>query len=599
MRLPIALLAGLLFALATPGSSVAQSEAEEHSFSTPNFTVAWVTEGVDAPDLEDRDADGVPDAVSRMVQAFEEARTFLLDSLGYVEPPTDGRYPLYVAQGDGRGYTKELPGDSWSRSSFIVIPPAQVRSAVPDGVMKRFAVHEYHHAIQLGYDAAEDIWIREATSTWVEDVYLDDLDPNHRSLLSFLPYPERSLLGGGGSHSYGTFLFLQFLTERYAAGDPTIVRELWSEMAVPEAIPGAPDQSSVGAVEQVLTRRGATLEAAWGEFLMWQRRLGHFEEGASYRRVMADAEWPKVSVNRRVRDETCRIEVPGETLSPFSGDYAVFKPARGAEGGTATLTAVGPRRSSGYFLVKPVQGPAVEHLLAFDEAGVASATVPFGIDSIRRVSMGVGHVAPRSERVAYSVRVAGKSDVEATANAPSSITYLDTASVAGSVLCNGQPAPFARVAMRSTESANGAETVTHTRTGTTGSFRFPIAPDVNTTYSVKVDDPLLSVVELEERRVAVRLFVRLSVPDEAVQGRVARISGTALPVHPGAPVQVEFRRPSREWRQGPAATLAGDGTYEVDVTFPRTGVWEVRVNVNPDDADHATGTSHSGFVRLL
>lgn len=590
-------MAGVLV-LGLPLAAPAQ-EPVERSYSSANFSIVWVEEGPDAPDLTDADTDGIPDGVYRMVQAFEVSRSFLLGDLGYAEPPTDDKYPLYVAQGDGRGYVKPLPADGSSRSSFIVIPPREVRSVLPDTTMKMFAVHEYHHAIQLGYDATEDIWIREATASWVEDVFLDDVNPNHRYLPWFLPFPGRSMVDSGGDHSYGAFLFLQFLMERYGGGDPGIVRELWEEMAVPQAVPGAPDRSSVGAVEEVLRRRGVALEAAWGEFLIWQRRLHHFQEGASYRRVMRGAEWPNISTRSRVADETCRIEVPNGTLPRFSGDYAVFTPAKALVDDMATLTAVGPPRSAGYYLLKPLGAPAVEHPLVFDENGVATATTRFDRSSIRRVSIGVGHVGTRAGTVAYSVRVAGRPDVTGGFSAPSEITYLDGAWLSGSVYCGGEAAPFAKVVLKATEAASGIQTVHQLRTGETGSFRLRIAPEVNTVYSGSVEDPLLSQLTFSDRLVQVRLFVTLDVPDRAVNGRVARISGTADPVHPGAEVQVEFRRPERDWRQGPSTTLSPNGTYEVDVTFPRAGVWEVRTHIAPADADHAVGTSVPGFVRLL
>ena len=599
MRLLIAALTAGATLLGTPLVSVAQEPAER-SYATDHFTIEWVQDGTDAPDLSDLDRDGVPDPVEGMVAAFEAARAFVVEQLGYREPPGEDLYPLYVSEGDGRAYTRDLPGGSGrSKPSFIVIPPAYVRTGVSSDVMRAFAVHEYHHAVQLGYDSEEDDWITEATSTWIEDVFVDEADPNHRSLLAFLPFPNSSLLDEQGTHKYGAFLFLQFLMERFDGGDPTIVREIWEEMAVPQAIPGAPDRSSVPAVEEVLRRRDVTLEDAWTEFLLWRSRLRPFEEGSSYREVLKGTAWPSVSYRKRVVDETCRIEPLSGRLPTLAGDYAVFLPGRALVDETATLTVSGPARSAGYFLVKPTTGPAIEHRLRFDAAGVARVQLPFNAQSVRRVSMGAGHVeVSRPQPFAYSLRVDGKSDVTATVSVPSSTPYFNPISVTGTVICNGEPAASARVVVTETEAASGDQTVTVLTTDSEGRFRLSRNPEVNTVYSVAVDDPLLSQYRVPERLVAVKLFVILDVPDDAVTGLMARLRGAAEPAHPGGRVEVEFRRPSRSWRPGPSGAVGPDGAYAIDVTFPRDGVWEVRTRVIPEDGDHAEGVSPPAFVRL-
>ena len=38
--------------------------------------------------------------------------------------------------------------------------------------------HEYFHAVQFGYDIAEDPWFLEATAAWVEDIMYDRVDDN-------------------------------------------------------------------------------------------------------------------------------------------------------------------------------------------------------------------------------------------------------------------------------------------------------------------------------------------------------------------------------------------------------------------------------------
>ena len=40
------------------------------------------------------------------------------------------------------------------------------------------AAHEFFHAVQFAYDAADDQWFMESTATWMEDEIYDDVNDN-------------------------------------------------------------------------------------------------------------------------------------------------------------------------------------------------------------------------------------------------------------------------------------------------------------------------------------------------------------------------------------------------------------------------------------
>lgn len=580
---------------------------EEATASSENFTITYSTEpgDRDAPNLADADANGIPDSIERALREFEDARRFEIEVLGYRPPPNDGDYPLYVAAAEGRGYTRSLPGGSGeSKPSYTVVPPDILDPDLSDVGLGSFAAHEYMHAIQNGYDAGEDHWIKEASAAWMEDVYLDEANPNHFMVGAFIRNPRESLTSTVGIHEYGAFLFLQFLAERYAGGSVEgipLVRELWEAMAVLEA--GGRGLSSVEAIGAWLAERDVTWVDAWGEFVLWNRRLVHYEEGAGYRAAMK-AEGPPRRPLRvtGVATESCRLTTDegSSRLPPLSADYVKVKPDAAVAAGTvAKVAATGPIGSTGLFVIRRRDGDVIEGLLAFDDSGFASSTVPFDPTTIKNVVLGLGSGAPLSPpaTIAYSLRVPGRSETAVTIDTPSFTTFGESVRISGSTTCVGEPAPFARVEIAATD-ATGVTTIWPVTTDASGSFSLLATPETHTTYSPNLVDPLLSGAAADSRRVLVRVRVTMAIEPQTVEGsRPVQVGGDIYPPHPGAPVAVEYRRPERRWRLGAEAVGAPDGSYEASMSFPGTGVWEVRARVTATgDSDHSPNDSVSKLV---
>ena len=283
------------------GASVASAQEQERTYRSETFSVTW-DEGMGiTPDPSDENSDGIPDAVVRLLSVFEEARRFLLDHLGYREPPGRVPYPLYVVR--RRGYVHAAPGGAeQSRASYIAVPAHLVQHGVSGLALRAFAVHEYMHAIQYGYNSDAPSWIMEATAAWVEDLFIDEADPNHRYVRWFVPYPRLGLTSVGEAHEYGAFLFLQFLTERVGGGSVAgagLVRELWERLSMVDAN-GSVDRLDVTTAQ--LAERGWTFEAGWAaSSLYWRWKLRSFEEGTSVPgvRVSVAAAYREDPVRRR------------------------------------------------------------------------------------------------------------------------------------------------------------------------------------------------------------------------------------------------------------------------------------------------------------
>lgn len=577
-------------------SPTAVAQEAERTHASEHFEITWVHDPASphAPDLTDEDGDDVPDAVERTLAAFESVRSFHLGTLGYSPPPVEGRYQLYVAQPQGDGYTHPGPGGTpRSRPSFIVIPPSRVRMSTPDAEIGTWAAHEYLHAIQMGYHAETHPWIREATATWVQDVYDDDADSNHRLLQYFVPQPGRSLTTAGGRFEYGAFLFIQYLVERHAGGDPDLVREIWEELEATTETFDEPGAETIFALERVLERRGVTLDDAWGEFLLWRWRIGHFEEGKSYREAVAHTGWPSLGPADPVRSESCRLETG--SLRTLSGEYDVLRPHRtkGPRGATALVSVTGPPGATGFAVLKERRTPADERLLRLGPEGVAQIEVPWDARNTRRLTIGLGNGTYDRPPMGlgYSVRILGQDRVAASPpEGPPTTIFPNGVSLSGSVTCRGTGASDARVLVTETDAA-GETREFDVETGVGGTWRLFVRPDANATYTAEVVDPLLSPAEAEPFDLGVRVGVTLRPVDDRVpRGQPVEVTGETLPAHAGVPVIVEFRRPERQWRVGTEVLTGPDGAYAGSFTLPAKGVWELTARVpSTGDDDHLPG----------
>lgn len=112
------------------------------------------------------------------------------------------------------------------------------------------AAHEFYHALQNSYDTREDAWLKEATATWMEEQFADEVNDN-RQFLRFgqLRRPARPLdRGDGAMANYGNWVFFQFLTEKFG---PEIPLRVWRQARGPH-----PARYSVNALHRVLRNRG-------------------------------------------------------------------------------------------------------------------------------------------------------------------------------------------------------------------------------------------------------------------------------------------------------------------------------------------------------
>ena len=167
-----------------------------------NFCMHWVTTTEDAPPSQTW--------VNQMLRLMNKVWKKEVKKYGYRPPVSDGnrggsgKFDVYLAQiGDAGLYgycapERRKPGYQWLASGYCVLDNDFVEFPLaPMDSAKVTAAHEFFHAIQFGYDFGEDVWLLEATATWMEEHVFDEVNDNRQYLPAgqvFDPtYPARLL----------------------------------------------------------------------------------------------------------------------------------------------------------------------------------------------------------------------------------------------------------------------------------------------------------------------------------------------------------------------------------------------------------------------
>lgn len=226
-----------------PTLSGQTTPASAPSYSSAHFTVHYTTTGIDAPDRTDADVDGVPDYVERVAAVFEEVYSAEVSAMGYRPPPVTSRYDVYLldltTQG-AYGFTSDEgapTAPNLSVGSYIEVDKAFTDPMftvngfyTADQMLQITAAHEFHHAIQFGYNYYFDIWYGEATSTWMEDQVYDTVNQCYSYLTDYLPLASTISLSAAlnGGSEYGRWIFNRHLAEEH--GTPNVVRSIWEKL---------------------------------------------------------------------------------------------------------------------------------------------------------------------------------------------------------------------------------------------------------------------------------------------------------------------------------------------------------------------------------
>lgn len=258
--------------------------SNEATYLSPSghFKVHYATTGTDAPPLSDPNGNGTPDWVETVASVFEYVYGRYTLVYGWRPAPVaaSAPYDLYLldlAAMDIYGQTTSgarlaTTGFPYAYGSFI-----ELDNDFADPIYSAYtllqnlqltAAHEYHHAIQFGYNYYYDIWYGEASATWYEDELYDNINQlylylNHWTINSSLPlddfYAASAVEDGTG---YGRWLFNRFLAELHGTD---FIKAAWEALA-PLTPVGDNDIPMVPLLEELCQHYNSSLSSDYFDF---------------------------------------------------------------------------------------------------------------------------------------------------------------------------------------------------------------------------------------------------------------------------------------------------------------------------------------------
>jgi hypothetical protein len=267
-----------------------------------HFCVHWVAEGIDAPNLADAGADGVPDFVDQVLKIAEHVHAVENGKLGWREPRSDGRRggrngktDIYLSQIGGQLFGYAAP-DRGQASRQHRIPRRLHGYLVLDNDYSAFEfpgtrplddlevtlAHEYDHILQFGYDAFQDPWFAESTAVWMEDQVYNGINDYLRYVRRWVERWETPLTTSS-IKEYGSAVWNQWLARRYGSA---IVRRAWAR-----AIHVRPGGFSVNAYESAI--RAAGPSDLGHEFAHFAAAVAEWRTGEGFRESRTYPDMPR------------------------------------------------------------------------------------------------------------------------------------------------------------------------------------------------------------------------------------------------------------------------------------------------------------------
>lgn len=192
------------------------------------------------------------------------------------------------------------------------------------------AAHEYHHAVQFGYNFFFDVWYAEATSTWIEDELFDDVNQLYSYITNWFTQSKLSLdtpasiTTGGG---YGRWIFNRFLAEKHGTD---MIRTAWERLALFDSPGGGADIPMAPVLDTVLSSTfGSTLS---NDFFGFSKRVYQRDWSSHQADIVPIHPYSPVAsyAVSSLPVSAGTFPAPSVTLPHYSFAYYLFTPAAGA-----------------------------------------------------------------------------------------------------------------------------------------------------------------------------------------------------------------------------------------------------------------------------
>ncbi len=349
------------------------------------FVIHYATSGTDTP------TPAVPYTVASWVQqvgdTFESALT-TYQGLGYRPPPSLPYHVYLRSLAAARVYGQTTAQTAFPSAgfpnaygSFIEIdkdftnPIYTGTPAIytPLQSLQITAAHEFHHAIQFGYNVFFDVWYAEATSTWYEG----ELFPAVLQYYGYVPkwfanstrqldlaVDANAVATGAG---YGRWIFNRYLTELHTT---STVRTVW-EVLAPMNSPG--NSADIPMLPVINTALGGTLPTDVAGFARrvyrqqdWSQLFDRTTAALNYKPVTSYSTYPVNSLT---------VPTPRVFLEQYSFAFYRFLPTAGLAGDQLTITVNATQAVSARAFRKDAGSGAITEF-PLSATYPASATVP-------------------------------------------------------------------------------------------------------------------------------------------------------------------------------------------------------------------------------
>lgn len=249
----------------------------DYSYDTKHFRIHYDLAGTHAVDNTITNENNIPDYINTMANVFEEVYDHEINVLGYSGPPSDendgggsNKYDIYVKSTNAYGWTNfDYPKVGDNKNSLNITENNAYISHIimnnnyigfPNTELENIQVtagHEYFHAIQLGYDGDEEIWLLEATATWMEEETYDDVNDCYQYMIPWFEKPHLSLNRPNDLHQYGSFIIFKYIDEHLGGRD--IIRKIWEQSRLIDSNDG---DYSIQSIDLALKSKNYTFKKA-------------------------------------------------------------------------------------------------------------------------------------------------------------------------------------------------------------------------------------------------------------------------------------------------------------------------------------------------
>ena len=273
----------------------AESEGLDQTLDNGYFRFHYTTSGTHAVANTDTNNNSIPDYIDQMVDVFAYVALTQLDSFLYTEPPSDSWYPansdnggsnhydVYIRNLESNVYGYVAPenfaqagnfGDNENssttelnalnsymalRNNYNGFPGNEEES------IKVTAAHEYHHAVQTGYDGFEAQWLMEATAVAMEEQIYDEINDCYQYLPSWFNEPHKAL-DHQSDHWYGSFIYPQYIYEHL--GGYLTLKMIWQKSILNDSYYG---DYSHRAISLALSSEGSSFADALNKMVVANR----------------------------------------------------------------------------------------------------------------------------------------------------------------------------------------------------------------------------------------------------------------------------------------------------------------------------------------